>query len=59
MVVGDVDDPGPPADLKTANGNNVPGIQLSLGEATALLGIRHRHRERGRAQQDQVTSEAV
>ncbi len=54
MIVGNVDDPRPATDLKTAKSDGVARIQLALGEAATLLGIRHGCRERYRAQQNRV-----
>ena len=59
MVVGDVDDPGAPADRKAAKGDGVAGIELALGKAEALVGIRDRHRQRGCTQKNRVASAAV
>jgi hypothetical protein len=59
VIITDFDDPGALADRKTAKRHGVAGVQLTLRKAAALLGIRHCHRKRSRAQDDPMTSEAI
>ena len=54
MIIGNVDDPRPATDLKTAESDGIARIQLALGEAATLLGVRHGCGERYRAQQNCV-----
>jgi hypothetical protein len=59
VIIGDVDDPRPATDLKTAERDGIARIQLALGEAATLLGIHDGRCERHRAQQDRVTGVEV
>jgi hypothetical protein len=59
MIIANVDHPSALADRQTAQGDDVAGIELALGGALALLGIRHGHRERGHAEENRVTCKAV
>ena len=59
MIITDVDHPGALADGQAAQGDDVAGIKLALGQALAPVGIRHGRSERGHAEKNRVAGEAV
>src|SRR5262249_55082975 len=59
IIIANVDHPSALADRQAAQGDDVVGIELALGQTSASLGIRHGHRERGHAEENRVAGEAV
>src|SRR5213079_2310398 len=59
IILANVNHPGASADRKPAQRDDVAGIELALGKNRALWSLRHRHRERGHANENRVTGEAV
>jgi hypothetical protein len=52
MIISDLDHPSALADREAAKRHGVAGVELALGQAAAVLGISHRHRECGGSTQD-------
>ena len=59
MIISDLDHPSALADREAAKGHGVAGVELALSQASAVLGVSHRRRERGRTQDDSEASQAM
>jgi hypothetical protein len=59
MIVSDLNHPSALADRQAAKGHGVAGVEFALGQAAAVLGVSHRHRERGRTQDNSEASQAM
>jgi hypothetical protein len=59
MIISDLDHPSALADREAAKRHGVAGVEFALSQAAAVLGVSHRHRERGRTQDDSEASQAM
>jgi hypothetical protein len=59
MIIADLDHPSALADREAAKRHGVAGVEFALSQAAAVLGVSHRHRERGRTQDDSEASQAM